>query len=550
MAVDLHKLSSQIFRKIQKDPTDIVACEDMYGLSRSVIESDNGFAVGNLKDLSEHIIEMLPSLASADLDKARKFVELHRRVLLAAAPYDFDCFLQFVEWDRQPDKKFWMPRRKTLKPVVDDMQALADDKLDLLTISLPPGCGKSTRAIFYLTWLAGKYPDAPILTGSHSNSWVRGAYDECLRIMDANGEYLWREVFPGVQVTGTNAKDCRIDLGKRKRFETLEFTSIGTGNAGLYRAATLLYCDDLISSLEVALSPERLAKLWDIYNTDLRQRKIGDKCKELHIATRWATGDVISMLEQTYEGNPRAKFVSIPALNENDESNFHYAYGVGFSTAFYHEQRDIMDDVNWRALYMQQPIDREGRLYDPDELRRYFDLPDREPDAIISVVDTKDVGSDDCVMPVAYVYGDDYYIEEILCDNGKPEIVDELLIQTLIKHKVQMSCFESNSAGGRVAQTVQEGVKTRGGITKITTRYTTQNKATKILANSPWVKQRCLFKDDSVSEKNYKKALGKLCSYSISSRNRHDDVADAFAQLCIYAESFSGAKVRVIDRPW
>ena len=548
--MDMRELGLKIFSAIQKDPFGYQAYEDYYGIMKAMLPENRVDAVAGLKWLSETIIERVATLARQDLDLGRKMVVLHRKVLLAAAPWDFDSYMLFVEWNREPIKKFWPPRRKTLKPIADDMQALADDNLDLLAISLPPGAGKSTLAIFYLTWLAGKYPDDPILTGSHSNSWIKGAYDECLRIMDARGDYLWYEVFPTVKVSSTNAKDCRIDLGKRKRFETLEFTSIGTGNAGLYRAATLLYCDDLISSLEVALSPDRLAKLWGIYNTDLRQRKIGDKCKELHIATRWATGDVISLLEQTYEGDDRAKFIAIPALDENDESNFDYAYGVGFSTKFYHEQRDIMDDVNWRALYMQQPIDREGRLYDPDELRRYFELPDEQPDAIISVCDTKDRGSDDCVMPVAYRYGDNYYIEEILCDNSKPEVVDELLIQCLLRHKVQMSCFESNSAGGRVAQTVQAGVKAMGGSTKIETRYTTQNKETKILANSPWVKQHCLFKDDTVSDKDYKKAVNKLCGYSVSSKNKHDDVPDAFAQLALYAESMGGAKVKVINRPW
>lgn len=173
---------------------------------------------------------------------AKKFVELHKGALLAAAPYDFDSYLQYVEWAREPSRKFYMPRRTQLRPIVDTLQSLADDELDLLAISLPPGCGKTTLAIFYLTWLAGRVPDQPMLTGSHSNSFVRGVYDECLRIFEPNGEYLWHDVFPGVEVSNTNAKDCRIDLGARKRFETLEFTSIGTGNAGLYRAATLLYC--------------------------------------------------------------------------------------------------------------------------------------------------------------------------------------------------------------------------------------------------------------------------------------------------------------------
>jgi predicted phage terminase large subunit-like protein len=343
-----------------------------------------------------------------------------------------------------------------------------------------------------------------------------------------------------------------IDLGhnkkESKRFMTLEFGTLGSSLAGRVRAMNLLYCDDLVDGIEAALSRDRMDKLWQQYYTDLRQRKIGDRCKELHIATRWSVNDVLGRLDLEYSGDEFSRFITCPALDENDESNFDYAYGVGFSTKFYHEQRDIMDDVNWRALYMQQPIDREGRLYDPDELRRYFELPEGQPDAIISVCDTKDRGSDDCVMPVAYRYGDNYYIEEIFCDNSKPEVVDELLIQCLLRHKVQMSCFESNSAGGRVAQTVQAGVKARGGITKIETRYTTQNKETKILANSPWVKERCLFKDDTVSDKNYKKALNKLCGYSVSSKNKHDDVPDAFSQLALYAESMGGAKVKVIPR--
>lgn len=74
---------------------------------------------------------------------------------------------------------------------MDALQELLDDKLDLLAISLPPGAGKTTLALFFLTMLGGKFPDEPILTGSHSNSFVRGAYDECLRIMDPQGEYLW-----------------------------------------------------------------------------------------------------------------------------------------------------------------------------------------------------------------------------------------------------------------------------------------------------------------------------------------------------------------------
>ena len=545
----MQKLLKIIAEKMQKDPS-LQVYKDMYHICLDVLKTDVPLAVEYLVRLAEELDKAIPS-GKFDND-IQEMYSLHKKVWLTAAPHHFESFLLYIESAREPAKKFYPPRRKVLKQVVNALQKLEDNELDLLAISLPPGSGKTTLAIFYLTWLAGKHSDEPMLTGSHSNSFVRGVYDECLRILDPQGEYLWHDVFSGVSVSNTNAKDCRIDLGKRKRFETLEFTSIGTGNAGLYRASKLLYCDDLVSGIEVALSKERLDKLWETYTTDLRQRKIGDHCKELHIATRWSVHDVIGRLEREYTDSDRAEFIVIPALDENDESNFDYDYGVGFNTKFYHEQRGIMDDVSWRALYLNQPIEREGLLYSEDELRRYFELPDREPDAIISVCDTKDRGTDYCCMPIAYQYGNDYYIEEIICDNSNPEVVETRLVMALLKHKVQMSRFESNSAGGKVAQRVQEMLKEKGGFTKITTKYTTSNKETKIIVNSPFIKEHCLFKDDSIikSDKEYRRALNYLCSYSMGGRNKHDDVPDAFAQLSEFIQSLSGSKVSIFERPF
>lgn len=537
---------------LKAHPTDVQAMRDLAKITKELIRTNLKEGVQWLRKGAMYCEHIIPQLADADLQKAKEIMMLHKDILLEAAPYDFDSYLQYVEWAREPSRKFYMPRRTQLRPIVDTLQSLADDELDLLAISLPPGCGKTTLAIFYLTWLAGRVPDQPMLTGSHSNSFVRGVYDECLRIFEPNGEYLWHDVFPGVEVSNTNAKDCRIDLGTRKRFETLEFTSIGTGNAGLYRAATLLYCDDLVSGIEVALSKERLDKLWETYTTDLRQRKIGDKCKELHIATRWSVHDVIGRLEHEYEKNDRARFITIPAMDANDESNFNYAYGVGFSTAFYREQREIMDDVSWRALYMNQPIEREGLLYNSDELRRFFELPDNEPDAIIGVCDTKDKGKDYAVIPVAFVYGQDYYIADVLCDNSNPDVVDVRMVEILLKNKVQMVRFESNSAGGRVAQKVQDEIKKRGGITKITTKYTTENKETKIIVHSPWVKEHCLFLDESRYKRSseYGKFMDMLCSYTMAGKNRNDDVPDAMSMLSDLAQGMSAAKVEVIRRPF
>ena len=482
-------------------------------------------------------------------EHAEKYRQLYKKTLLMAAPMDFDSYCQYLEWNREASKRFYLPRRKQLKPVADALQELAAGKLDVLAISMPPGVGKTTLAIFFLTWLAGKEPDKPMLTGSHSNSFLRGVYDECLRIMGKEGEYLWHDVFPNIDIERTNAADLAVDIGTPKRFATLQFTSVGSGNAGKVRAEGLLYCDDLVSGIEQALSKERLDKLWEQYTTDLRQRKIGN-CVELHIATRWSVHDVIGRIEQKYTDSGRAKFIVMPALDENEESNFDYSNGVGFTTKFYHDMRDTMDDASWRALYMNQPIEREGLLYAEDELRRYFELPESDPDGVISICDTKDKGKDYAFMPVAYIYGNDYYIHDCVCDNSLPDVVEPRLVNCLLMNKVQMSRFEHNNAGGRIAKDIQEDVKNKGGITKITTKFTTSNKETKIIMNSAWVKEHCLFKDKSMYKKkdDYGKMMDMLCSYTMAGKNKHDDVPDGMAMLSEYAQSFTRNRVEIFNR--
>ena len=539
-----------IYRKIKGEPENFSHYENLYYMClEAQKQGDRKQAATYLKILVDRCEQ---GIREQDGEIVKKFHYQIKLALKAAAYDDFDCYVRYMEWNREPKKRFYQPRRKVLKQVVDALQDLEDGILELLAVSLPPGAGKTTLAIFYLTWIAGRHPEEPSLTGSHSNSFVRGVYDEVLRMVDPEGEYLWRDIFPTVGVCNTNAKDCRIDFGTRKRFETLQFTSIGTGNAGLYRAMWLLYCDDLVSGIEVALNKERLDKLWEVYTTDLRQRKIGDHCKELHIATRWSVHDVIGRLEDIYSGNKKARFIVVPAMDVNDESNFDYDYGVGFSTEFYRQQRDIMDDASWRALYMNEPIEREGLVYSEDELRRFFELPVEDPDAIIGICDTKDKGTDYAVLPVAYLYGQDYYIGDVLCDNNLPDIVDVRMVEILVQNRVKQCRFESNSAGGRTAQKIQEGVKNRGGHCNITTKYTTSNKETRIIVNSAWVKEHCLFKDSSTYKPNsdYGKFMKMLCSYTMAGKNKNDDVPDAMAMLAEYAQGLSGPQIQIVQRPW
>ena len=122
----------------------------------------------------------------------------------------------------------------------------------------------------------------------------------------------------------------------------------------------------------------------------------------------------------------------------------------------------------------------------------------------------------------------------------------------LVDKNVQLVRFESNQAGGRVAENVQNMVKEMGGRAKVTTKYTTANKETKIIVSQPWVLEHCLFKDESIlkNDKEYKRFLSFLCGYTMSGRNKYDDVPDAMAMLSEYVQSFAMNKVEIVKRPF
>lgn len=471
-------------------------------------------------------------------------------LLLEAQGLRLDSYMQYIELQREPEKRFWIPRRKQLEPVCGAMQKLVDGELDILSISLPPGTGKSTLEIFLHSMMIGAFPDSCSLASGHSGTLTNSIYDGVNSIL-SDPDYLWHDVYPAAGTIITNAKEQTIDLGKKHRFSSLTCRAIGASLTGATRCEKLLTADDLVSGIEEALSIERLDKLWTAYTNDLKSRKKLN-CKELHLATRWSVHDPIGRLQTMYADSPKAQFLVMPAVDEDGESNFNYRYGVGFDKEYFEDMKNNLDDCSWRALFMNQPIEREGLLYNEDELRRYFELPSDSPDAVISVCDTKDKGVDYCVMPIAYQYGNDFYIEEIICDNSNPEIVETRLVEVLLRHKVKLSRFESNSAGGKIAEKVQKEVKSRGGITRITTKYSTANKATRIIVDSPFVKEHFLFKDNSVikNNKEYKRAIGMLCSYTMAGRNAHDDVPDAFSMLSDFIQSFETQTVRVIQRPY
>jgi hypothetical protein len=173
-------------------------------------------------------------------------------------------------------------------------------------------------------------------------------------------------------------------------------------------------------------------------------------------------------------------------------------------------------------------------LYHDDEIRRYLDLPVQAPDAILSIVDTKNKGSDFFVQPVFYQYGDDYYCVDTICDdNSDYEAQYAKSTNILLTHHVEACQFESNNGGDRIALEVKNRVKDANGYCNITQSFTTQNKETKIIVYAPWVKEHILFRDRSMYAPNdeYGRMMSFLLGYSPVGKNKHDDVPDVMSSF-------------------
>lgn len=480
------------------------------------------------------------------------FYELYNSALLflAQSHMDFDAYMLYVEKDRDPEDSYYLPRRKKIYWLVQKMQRLLDDELDILSISMPPGTGKTTLGEFFISFVMGHYPNTPNLMSSHSGYMTRMFYDAVLNIITSN-EYCWGDVFPDVVFEGNNAKEETINLGRWQPFKTLTCRSIRGSLTGVTRCEGFLYVDDLVSGIEEALSKDRLDKLYGEYTTDLKSRK-KKKAKEIHIATRWSVHDVIGRLERQYDGNPRAEFIAVPDIDPaTGESNFDYDYDVGFDVKYFNDMADSMDDVSYRCLYKNDPIEREGILYHPTELQRYLGgLPDRDPDSILAICDTKDTGLDYNALMVFYQYGERYYLEDVVFKNIDPGTLDELNANMIVKHHVQQAQFESNKEGSRTANKVEELVRAKGGRCHITKKYTTQNKETKIIVNSDWVKKHVLFKDMSEYEpkSDYGVMMSFLCSYTQLGKNKHDDAPDALAMFALFVDSLFAGQAEVVKR--
>lgn len=497
------------------------------------------------------------------------FEDLYWDFLLLEAPWLFESYLYYIERNRAPEKKFYKPRERTLRIVTQDLQDLEDRVIEFYGLSLPPRVGKSTVCLFFMTWVMGKRPNSHNAMSGHSGILADGFYSEAKNIINTQ-EYTWAEIFPGVKFDKVSAEKKEITLGDPDRFATLTCRGIDgtwTGAVDISRDG-YLYVDDLVRDRMESLSPSRLESRYQDYLNVLVDRK-NDGSRELMVGTRWNVLDPLGRVEQTFRHDPRYRFRKIPALNENNESNFDYAFNKGFSTQYFLDLRAKLDKPEWMAKYQQSPFIREGLLFPEDELRYFDGAIYSDEYRVVAACDPAFGGGDSVSMPICV--DDGGYVKQIIDWVFTKDSIGKSIpacIDAIIRHGVSELRIEKNNGGELYAQKIQEGLANRKyNHCKVVCRPapTKMSKEAKITAYSDFVKDHFAFllpnmpgeTDIDTEQRIYKRtteydaAIGELSMFTAEGKNPHDDAPDGITQLAmIFEDKLVQRETRVVNSPF
>ena len=495
-------------------------------------------------------------------ERAEAFRQMIFKVLVFSAPKNFDHYLQALEYDRNPSERFYLPRREVLLGHVRALQRLYEGEIQELFLSQPPRTGKSSLITMFYTWVFGKDSEHSNLYCSVTDDLTKAFYKGILEIITDPDTYHWDVIFPSAKLVAKDGDKETINIDRNKKYPTLTCRSLYGSLNGSCDCYNILCGDDLLTGIEEARNPSRLETAWATVDNNLLSRA-KESARILWIGTRWSLQDPIGRRKRALENDERFRSrkweeISIPALNDKDESNFDYKYGVGFSTEYYHQRRASFeannDIASWDAQYQNSPIEREGAVFTPDTMRYYNGvLPDEEPMRVWAVCDPAFGGGDFVSVPIIATYNKlDHYVVDVLFNNRDKSITQPLLAKKLQKNNVGTIDVEVSKTTRAYIEGLQEELNKIGYHCTITTHTAPQNtsKAIRIFDKAPDIRQYFIFRDSGHRSKEYNQFMQNVFSFTVEGKNRHDDAPDSLSMAVAGLFKVKSATIEIIQRPF
>lgn len=458
---------------------------------------------------------------------------------------------------RQARDNFWafclyidptfFTKRSFLKVIADAYMrvyfSFCKKKTYRLAVSMPPRAGKSYISSLFIAWMLGQFPEHSVMRNCCSDTLYNKLSYDTRNIVKG---IKFQEVFPETKLASDkqNVKGWNLATSRQ-----VGYFGAGVGGTVIgFGASMIAMTDDLYKSLEDALSDTNNEKVW-MWKQGTHDSRIEGYCCQIDIGTRWSEADVIGRLEELGKYD---EIIRVPALDENDKSFCEEVH----TTEYYHEIRADLDESIWEAEYMQNPIEAKGLLFPKSELQ-YFKLSDikgRKADGTLGACDVADKGDDDFCAPFGDLFGEKIFIKEVVFTKDAVEITEPRLTQTIIDTNCDKIRVESNNGGRIFGNNIRKNLKKERHKCIVQTKVTTQNKETRILMKSGWIKKHFVFLDKSEYKRgsDYDRFMRSLTSYKKEGGNKHDDAPDGCTILAEYIEDIGLKKAmskRRVDRP-
>lgn len=565
------------FRTVIQLPNDLETLGMALGLLQALAHDldMNDRLVRNLALKISKRYKDVANYFAADINNEhqREYNNYYYKFLLFEAPYWLDSYCLYIEKNRPAKEQFYLPRRRTLKKVVDMYQRCENDELDECFIHLPARTGKTGITTMAVAWHCCRDTEASNLYVTYKEDAGGAFVDGVLELM-SDPTYCHEEVFPNCKVVQTNAKAHTMDLNRKKKYKSLSGKGLDSGLNGLYDAKGWLLVDDPLAGIEDVLNPDVLKRKQTIFDNNVMMRKKG-KCKVIYIGTIWSLRDIFMNRQAFLQANAAAKSVrweilKLPALDPvTDNSNFDYDYELGFSTEYYKMVRakfeEENDSASWWAQCMQEPIEREGAMFNYENINTYNGiLPVGQPLKIVAACDVALGGLDFLSMPIAYVYEDgSTYIHDLVFDNSEKHITLPRVVDALVRNHVTNVMFEANSGGEGYKEEVDNALRNKGIRVNIQSKFAQQMVSVKNRQNFQTAQRKTMriwdraqeirnfyFRDQTCQSMEYRKFMSQLFSFTIEGKNKHDDAPDSLSMLAYFLDNGSGVRAsRIINSP-
>lgn len=442
-------------------------------------------------------------------------------IALEAARNDFWNYRLAIN----PGLKISWYQKDVAKELMQFYRDYKDNKRPQLCIEAPPQHGKSMQIIEFISWMAGKDPNAKSIYTSFSKRLGIRANLRLQRIYDSE---QYKAIFPETTINKNNTVTISGQFLRNR--EIIEYIN----KDGYFRNTTVAgsitgesldigIIDDAIKGREAAQSETVRNKIWDWLTDDFLTR-FSDHGALLVIGTRWHIDDPIGRLRERFKN---IRVLSYPAIAIKDEANRKEGEALfpeHKSIDFLLERKRLMSSYSWSSLYQSNPINPDGAIVKPDWIRLF--TPKDLPGVISEWIQSWDLSFKDSNTS-SYVVGqvwarsgpNKYLMDQVRRQMGFNDTLKAILTMRANYPQASEILIEDKANGPAIIDTLKKSIS---GVIAIQPDGSKESRfmsvAPQFESGNVFIPQQAEWKDEYISE---------LVKFPVS---EHNDQVDATSQ--------------------